>query len=427
MSEVRLGYNQAAFYSQAIADLFYEILGNGNPADRELRNFFSNNRKCGSKDRKFISEGLFGLFRWYGWLKIVMPTEKPDKPIENKNFVKSLGLVLNLEGLVTPQAFKVLCEESDYSEIDFEISLEEKREKLSGLLGVPLQLSDLIPEWFIQNEGSQKVSFYEALQKRPPIWIRVQKGGAKAVIDELKKNNLDFEQNQNIPTALSISGKVNLTAFQSYRNGLFEIQDLASQCLVEACDPQKNQIWWDVCAGAGGKTLALADKLSGTGTVFASDKRKNILDEIKKRSARAGFKNIKLLNLDKEKISPRQFDGVLVDAPCSCTGTWRRNPDARWTDSKDKCESWSKIQLQILREVSHKVKLGGRLVYATCSASKIENEHVVERFLLENQMFELEAFQHPLTGEELNGIMKVDSLPEDCDIMFAARLTRKKN
>ena len=427
MSEIRLGYNQAAFYSQTIADLFYEILKNGHPADRELRNFFSNNRKCGSKDRKFISEGLFGLFRWYGWLKPIMPAEKPVKPIDNKDFLKCLTLVLNIEGMINSQAFKVLCEESGYSEVDFEILLKEKKEKLSEILGVSLQFSDLIPDWFIQNEGPQDVSFYEALQNRPPIWIRVQKGGFKAVVDELKKNDLDFKHNQKIPGAIAINGKVNLTVFQTYRNGLFEIQDLASQCLVEVCDPQKEQLWWDVCAGAGGKTLALADQLVGTGTVFASDKRKNILDEIKKRSARAGFKNIKLLNLDKEKESSRQFDGVLVDAPCSCTGTWRRNPDARWTDSQDKCESWSKIQLQILGEVSHKVKPGGRLVYATCSASKIENEGVVEMFLSEDKMFELEKICHPLTGVELDGMMKVDSLPEDCDVMFAARLVRKKN
>ena len=426
MSENKLGYNQASKYLLAITDVFYDVMESRKPADRALRNFFSENKQCGSKDRRFIAEGLYSLFRWYGWVKTGIPSEKPINPIECSSLREALLLCLNLENQTNSLAFKALCELESFTTLEFSEKLEEKAEQLEAYKGEKLRVEDLVPSWFHDCITGKDMSFYEALQKRPPVWIRTQRSGHSKVVQEFKSKEVEFSVSRNLPEAIKISGKHNLTAFSTYRQGLFEIQDLASQVLVSACSVKQNENWWDVCSGGGGKTLALADKIGAGGSVTATDKRKEVLQEVKKRSRRAGFRNVVLANLIKEKKSTTQYDGVLVDAPCSCTGTWRRNPDARWTREADVCQKWSEVQLQILSEVHSKVKVGGVLVYATCSSSFVENEEVVEKFLSANKQFELEPIEHPLTGKMTSGLLNVEALPEDCDTMFAARMIRKK-
>ncbi len=426
MADNKLGYNQASRYLLAIADVFYEVLQTQKPADRILRNYFSNNKQCGSKDRRFISEGLYSLFRWYGWLRKDIPEEKPESPVDDERFRRALLLCLNIEGMTDSLAFSALCEVSSYQTLDFSDDLMLNAALVGRALNRELTIKDLVPAWFLDVSKDSNKEFFQALQKRPPIWVRLQKGSSEKVLKELKDCEVRYEVSQKIPNAVKLFGKVNLTALKTSRNGFFEIQDLASQVLVEVCRVNPGQVWWDVCAGAGGKTLAIADKLSGSGRVIATDKRKEILQEVKKRSQRAGFRNISLANLEKEKTSTQQYDGVLVDAPCSCTGTWRRNPDARWTREEDVCQSWAKVQLQILNEVCAKVREGGVLIYATCSSSFIENEEVVSEFLKSHKDYHLDPIRHPLTGDPTGGEVKVDALPEDCDSMFAARMIRKK-
>ena len=426
MSENKLAYNQASKYSAAIAEVFYEVMETKKPADRELRNYFSRNKQCGSKDRRFISEGLYALFRWYGWSRKLIPVDKSEVTIEDKDFIKALTISLNIEGLTNPLAYKALCEICTYDSQELSSDLEALSGQVGELIGEELVLEDLVPSWFLSVTSDLDKVFFEALQKRPPVWIRTQRNALKEVLDELSRNDVDFEVSEKIPNAVKVISKANLVSYKSFRDGLFEIQDLASQCLVSVCQVGVGQNWWDVCAGGGGKTLAIADQLKGKGKVVATDKRKEVIQEVKKRANRGKFGNVRLANLHKEKLSREEYDGVLVDAPCSCTGTWRRNPDARWTRSEKVCQEWAGVQCQILTEVKHKVKAGGTLVYATCSSSFVENEQVVEKFLAENPGFELEAIVHPLTGQKTNGMVFVEALPEDCDCMFAARMIRKK-
>lgn len=426
MSENRLGYNQASKYCEAIASVFYGIQESAYPADRELRNFFAANRQCGSKDRRFISEGLYGLFRWYGWLGDLLPVDKPESPIENSAFRMALIIALNIEEFTSSLAYKALCSLEDYKTSEFSEDLTDKAAELGLIIDKGLTVEQLIPSWFLKGNPELPASFYVALQNRPPVWLRVQKGGLSEVVAELKLRSVDFELCEQVPCAIKVLGKVNLVEFKTFKKGQFEVQDLASQCLVGVCSVGQGEKWWDVCAGAGGKALAIADQLKGQGRVITTDKRKNILQEVKKRAQRAGFRAIQTANLHKELNSTEAYDGILVDAPCSCTGTWRRNPDARWKANENICQEWSEVQLQILKDVCSKVKVGAKLVYATCSVSSIENEQVVEEFLESHPEFELEAVLHPLTGEETNGMVRIEPLPEDCDSMFAARMIRKK-
>jgi 16S rRNA (cytosine967-C5)-methyltransferase len=418
MSEHNRGYSQALSYCKAISLLFDEILKSGRPADRELKTYFRAHRECGSRDRRFITEALYGFFRWYGWLKPLLPLEYLPQPLESKEFCKALTLALWLESRVDSQAYGVVSEiaEFDLPELG---SIQENQLVLSGVLGRELTLASLLPSWFELSEAQ-----IIALQQRPPVWIRVKALKMQEVCTELKSNDVVFEKSKKVFGAIKLLSRVNVNELQTYRHGCFEIQDLASQCLALSCGVEEGQNWWDVCAGGGGKTLALREEIGTMGSVTATDKRDWILKEVKKRSDRARYTNIRITALTSVEKQKNGFDGVLVDAPCSCTGTWRRNPDARWLADSNICQDAAKLQLEILTKASIKVKLGGSLVYATCSMSPLENEQLVEEFLEDNKDFSLVPFLHPLTAEKTSGMMSIDSMPEDCDSMFAAKMIR---
>jgi 16S rRNA (cytosine967-C5)-methyltransferase len=163
------------------------------------------------------------------------------------------------------------------------------------------------------------------------------------------------------------------------------------------------------------------------GSVIASDIREYKLDDLRKRARRAEFPNIICKEWDGKALRSKQqqkFDGVLVDAPCSCSGTWRRNPDARWTTTVADVNEIAALQLKILCNAAGGVKPGGTLIYATCSVMEIENRDVVEKFIQENKNFELEPFINPLNNGLTCGMLQVYPWDANCDAMFVARLRR---
>ncbi|MBN8220997.1 MAG: RsmB/NOP family class I SAM-dependent RNA methyltransferase, partial [Spirochaetes bacterium] len=202
---------------------------------------------------------------------------------------------------------------------------------------------------------------------------------------------------------------------------LVEIQDLASQLLGEAVDAHPGMAVWDVCAGGGGKTMQIAAQMQNRGVLYASDIRDYKLDELKLRARRGGFHNVRRFVYDAES-SPRLtkeiensggFHRILVDAPCSASGTLRRNPDVRYRIMPGDPEKFAAVQLKILSAVAPHLKAGGKLVYATCSVFRRENEAVVEKFLLGQSSYSLSEAQC------------VGSPQLDADTMFFAVLVKK--
>ena len=177
---------------------------------------------------------------------------------------------------------------------------------------------------------------------------------------------------------------------------------------------------WDACAGGGGKTQAIASKLNNKGAVWATDIREHKLNEVKRRAKLAGFFNIRTapwngeapLQLPKEIANEGGFDWVLVDGPCSSSGTWRHNPDAKLRNLGEDLTELTNLQLQLLTNASHCVKTQGKLVYGTCSFFEAENQHVIECFLENNKGWTLES-------SELLGCPT-----EDSDTLFAAVLVK---
>lgn len=446
--------SQARNGASLIASVLGETLLRRRPADRSLSSAFYAHREYGSRDRRLISETLFAVLRWWGWLKHLMPRsfvqawENQDEnarlQVELHEFFPAFAAAWFLEGRTdVPAAVKFWLDAAhvDRGKIHFlppdAPLLDRKRYLLPFLQKLHLQhvtLTDeeLLPAWCLDNlvlpDGHTGNELLEWLQARPPVWLRTQTEDPKALYRQLAENNVRAAQHPRMASAwqLEFAG-TNLRALPAFRDGLFEIQDIASQIVAIVCNPKPGQRWWDACAGGGGKTLHLASLMQQKGTVLATDIRLHKLEDLKLRARRAHFPNIRYKEW-KGKDMPtlkNQFDGVLVDTACSCSGTWRRNPDARWTTFPAEIDEFTQLQLQLLTNAAKGAKPGATVVYSTCSMFERENQNVVSQFLEQNPDFVLTPFTCPMTGRQTSGMNQVWPWDADCDAMFTAKLTRK--
>lgn len=242
-----------------------------------------------------------------------------------------------------------------------------------------------LPEWLLPelrvSLGEDLPAVAEALRSRAPLGLRVNV--AKATQDQadaaLRADGIESETHPIAVTARVVTRNARrLRASRAYRDGLVEIQDPASQAVVEALLPlPKGQKVLDYCAGGGGKALALA---AATGEeVFAHDANGGRMRDVPNRARRAGATIRRLATAETVALGP--WDVVLVDAPCSGSGAWRRQPEAKWTLTELRLSELKAMQSAILDEAAAIVRPGGRLIYATCSLLRAENERQVAAFL----------------------------------------------
>ena len=433
-SQVKAGGN-------ALRAVLRAVFGEGKPADRALSGFFRENRQYGSRDRQFVSESVYALLRSWGILRRFLPEERRAElesgmvRIGRAELDALLFGALYLEGVNLPAA-DLLAKELGVPwpkpDPDNPSPFLAKAEALGVSFGMKLRFADrdLVPEWvFSLLPGEFPADrFLSDLRRRPPMWLRIQSPDLDRLAAELRSCGTELLRQARIPNALGIvNPKVNLYTLESFRRGEFEVQDLASQCIGLVAAPKPGERWLDACAGAGGKTLELAELMKRTGTVVACDVRAYKLDDLRTRARRAGFPNIVTREWDGKPLKGKQrerYDGVLVDAPCSCSGVWRRNPDGRWTLKPEELPEIVRIQNQVLAAAATGVKQGGVLLYATCSLFEEENDLVVKKFLDEHPDFSLEPFPDPLTGTLTDGRLPVFSYDADCDSMFMARMRR---
>ena len=208
----------------------------------------------------------------------------------------------------------------------------------------------------------------------------------------LKKDELDVTALRGVPSALLFQKRVNIFQHSVFRDGMVEVQDGSSQSVVPFFDIEPGMRVVDACAGAGGKSLHIADVLGNKGKVVSMDIHQWKLDQLKLRARRSRFSNIEWKLIESSKVIKRMHnsaDRLLLDVPCSGLGVLRRNPDTKWKFTPESHEELKKTQAEILRNYSKIIKPGGIMVYATCSLLKSENEDQVRRFLQENPNFEL--------------------------------------
>ena len=254
---------------------------------------------------------------------------------------------------------------------------------------------------------------------RPPLWLRMQDSGVLGdVLDELRRAGFRVEA---MGDSIAAVGDRGIFELECWRRGHVEVQDLASQAIGVMVSAEPGHFVWDACAGGGGKALQLATIMGGTGAVYATDPNERALADLRKRAKRAGLNSVRAYPWDGQalpefgkSVSRRGgFDRVLVDAPCSGSGTWRRNPDGRLRLQPAGLAELTAVQSHLLDVTSGAVKPGGLLVYATCSWLAAEDEEQVEAFARRHPEFQV-------LGQAMHG-----NPGDDADTTFTAVLRRR--
>jgi 16S rRNA (cytosine967-C5)-methyltransferase len=248
-----------------------------------------------------------------------------------------------------------------------------------------------LPEWLVPplkaQLGDEFWSLVDALGRTAPLDLRVNTLCAKRadVQAELAAAGVKSVPTPFSPWGLRVEGKPNLAKLEAFNRGAVEVQDEGSQLLALLLDAKRGEMGVDFCAGAGGKTLAIGAAMRNTGRLYAFDTSAHRLDGLKPRLARSGLSNVHPAAIAHErderiKRLAGKMDRVLVDAPCSGLGTLRRNPDLKWRQGPQAIEALAATQSSILHSAARLLKVGGRLVYATCSLLPQENEAVAQAF-----------------------------------------------
>lgn len=278
----------------------------------------------------------------------------------------------------------------------------------------------LLPDWVAdQCPAALAPPHRDALLRRAPLWIRHQRGSAAGIRDELIASGWLVAPSDILHTAWRLEGEGDVTRTAAYADGLIEIQDLGSQLLLPSVGPTTGEHWLDACAGAGGKTLQLAQLLGPEGRVDAHDIRSHALAELQQRVHRAGLRNVTIA------MQPQgSFDGVLVDAPCTGSGTWRRSPHLKWTTTRADIVRAAAVQRDLLERYAALVRPGGRLVYATCSLCRSENDNVVQAFLTAHPEWDVLSLRPPPPLHPGSRGLTILPADVDSDAFFVTCLSR---
>jgi 16S rRNA (cytosine967-C5)-methyltransferase len=263
-------------------------------------------------------------------------------------------------------------------------------------LSIRFSFPEVIVQEWLQRYGPRETELLcSSLNSPAPITIRVNTLTTTVAHcqEALKDEGIDAHQTSLSPFGLRLGKRLNVQALRSFKRGYFEMQDEGSQLLSMLVGATPGAAIVDACAGGGGKTLHLAALMNNSGNLIAIDVEENRLNNIRERVRRAGvtIARLCLADRDKEAIDHWQgkADAVLIDAPCSGVGTFRRNPGAKLMATEGFLESVGKTQHEVLERYSSCVKPGGRLVYSTCTLLKKENEDQVSAFLVRHPEFEL--------------------------------------
>ncbi len=416
---------------KASLDILEKISQSRIPMDGVTGDYMRFRRYIGAKDRAAIAERTYCLIRAYarlGWW--LARCNREDTPRNRMILWISLGEQKN------PAFF---FDDSKYSDAPL---TDEESKWADSLKDKPLGHPDMPPAVRVecppQYEASLQAYFGDLFEQEMTALIdgatldmRVNTGRAPLdkVRESLKKDGVPTGLTPYSPVGLRARGKAYLAKTKAFAKGWIDIQDEGSQLIALACDAKPGMQLLDYCAGAGGKTLALADAMALKGRIVAMDLDAKRLAKARERFRRAGVHDmIEIRPLeDHKKWLRRQkgtFDIVLADVPCTGTGTWRRNPDMRWRTYGPGLDELIAIQADILDRTVKAVKPGGRLVYATCSLLPEENEHQIEAFLTRHPDFERAPLPDAIPSDK-NGYMRLTPHRHGTDGFFAAALQKK--
>jgi 16S rRNA (cytosine967-C5)-methyltransferase len=368
-----------------------------------MEGYFRTHRDMGVRDRGFVAETVYGCLRERRWLE----------------HIAGSALLLDVVAayLLTHGYSARALEETGFRG-DARGMVERARTLDKTTL--PFAIQSNMPDWLAERLRAQfgdaeSLALALALNQPAPVDIRVNtiKARRDEVRTRLTQEGFPCEITPCSPSGLRRHDRAPIFKTLCFKEGLFEVQDEGSQLLALMLEPRRQEMIVDFCAGAGGKTLHIGALMANTGTVYAFDVLAKRLEKLKPRLRRAGLNNVRMVTISHERDARVQrlkgkIDRVLVDAPCSGTGTLRRNPDIKWRDIN--LAELTDAQQRILAAAADLLKPGGRLVYATCSLLKEENEDIVEKFLAARPEFHVVPVNEILERRHLPLSMAGDAL-----------------
>ncbi len=345
------------------------------PADRALHAFFRAHAHLGQRDRAFIAETAFGALRHRRALEAMLPDPTPHR--------LALGYLARFEGWSAQR----LAPYVEHGDLETMAGLKATR-----LEDLPLAVQAELPDWVVAKlqatqDDAAILALGRALATQAPLDLRVNTVTAtrEEVLAQLAAEGIPAQATPQSPLGVRVPARTALQKHSLFLAGKVEVQDEGSQLLCHLVAPRRGELVVDFCAGAGGKTLALAALMQSHGRVYAYDVSASRIEKLGPRLRRSGLSNVHPQVIASEndiriKRLAGKADRVLVDAPCSGLGTLRRNPDLKWRMRESDIAELAAKQIRLLFAASRLVKPGGRLVYATCSILDDENEAVAATF-----------------------------------------------
>lgn len=351
-----------------------------------IERLFKHNRKLGSRDRKFVAETVYEMVRW--WRLLWFLSGSPEQDLTSKTLQPaSLWRLFGVWLLWRDQTLPSWREFSGLSREQVLRNLSDAQKQTAIRESIPDWLYELGLRELGEPQWSEDL---RELNQQAPVVLRANR--LKTTRDALQKRLLseDIETRSAPQTedGLILKERRNIFTSPSFKDGLFEIQDGASQQVAPLLNLEPGLRVIDACAGAGGKTLHIAALMKNKGKIISMDIFERKLEELRKRCRRAGVDIVETRLIESAKTIKRlekSADRVLLDVPCSGMGVLRRNPDSKWKMKPEELARLIEIQKQILADYSKMVKVGGRLVYATCSIIPSENEKQVQAFLKDHE------------------------------------------
>ena len=377
----------------SVALTLQEIFVKNRYADKALEKIFKQNPQWGSRDRRFVAEGVYDIVRNFRLYSELAESQS------NFWFITAVWLVVKKIEIPDWQEFK---------HVDANYILARK-ESLQANLPIYESYPDWLWEMGTKELGAETWEQQAlAMNEQAPVFLRTNtlKTSRQKLVEALKNEKIETTELPDVENALQLFKRENVFQTKLFKEGWFEVQDAGSQLISQYLDPKPTDFVIDACAGAGGKSLHLAALMKNKGKIISLDVEDWKLEELKKRAKRAGASNIETRPILAEKTIPQlhnKADKLLLDVPCSGLGVLKRNPDAKWKLTAESIERTKKLQQDILSDYSKMLKTGGLMVYSTCSLLPSENQEQVNTFLSNSKDFELVKDKTLLPSQGFDG------------------------
>ncbi len=367
--------------AEAVVLALEEIFIKNRQADKVVEKVLKSNKKWGARDRAFIASNTYEMVRWW---RMILYCDGFDVIGNHYNIWRLFGVWQVLK----PIHFKLdtASELPGWSELaDIDVTfVSERYTEAMGIRKMAQSVPDWLDETGLKELGSVWDREIAAMNQEAPLVLRVNT--LKSTVIDVRKifGVEETELVHNVPDAVMLKKRQNVSLRDSFKMGYFEVQDAGSQLIAPFLDLRPGLSVIDACAGAGGKSLHIASLMENQGSVLALDVESRKLEELEFRAKRNGTDILRTRWIGSDKTIKElteSADRLLLDVPCSGLGVLRRNPDTKWKLKPKFLESIRIVQWDILSKYCEMVKVGGKMVYATCSILPSESEDQVKRFI----------------------------------------------